>query len=76
MDIIDIVSQLFKASSILQYFRCALTKHHVSDDEIKKLFTSTHGGFRRTKCIRCHSPLLIRRDPADPEGDYFMLMEK
>ena len=73
MGILDNMRQLLATS--LKYLKCAIFKHTVSEDAVRSLFAPTRGGFIRTTCTRCHSPLLLRRDPANPEGDYYMLME-
>lgn len=73
VDIIDNMRQFLVTS--LKYLKCAIVKHTVSDDAVRSLFSPARGGFIRTTCTLCHSPLLLRRDPADPDGDYYMLME-
>jgi hypothetical protein len=78
MGILHLMSQAARQYGLrtsLQYFRCALTHHNVSPDDVERLF-STDPGFIRAECTRCHSPLLLRKDPSDREGNYYMLMER
>jgi hypothetical protein len=67
------VRQRLKTS--LEVFRCVLTGHDVSEKEENELFAGSDG-YLETKCIRCHCPLLLRKDPADKEDNYYMLMER
>lgn len=67
------VSQILRTT--IKYLRCGLTGHYVSRTDEQELFDNP-AGYLRTVCARCRYPLLLRRDPADRENDYYMLMEQ
>lgn len=57
----------------LRQLKCALTHHVVTEEDEDEVFRAK---FYRTKCYRCNYPLLLRLDPADEEGNYYMLIEE
>lgn len=61
--------------STVRYLHCGLTGHLVSKEDEQKLFADTQG-YWETTCSRCNYPLLLRKDPADKDNEYYMLMER
>jgi hypothetical protein len=66
------LQQLLQTS--INQLKCALTHHTVSEEDENKLFERKLNSLK-TKCKRCKYPLLLRIDPADPERNYYMLLE-
>jgi hypothetical protein len=66
------MKQLLKTS--LEQLQCVLKDHVVSDTDEDELFACP-AGYLRTMCTRCQYPILLRRDPADKENEYYMLVE-
>jgi hypothetical protein len=73
VNIFNFMKQILK-SQILNHIKCALTRHIVSSDDEDELFTNP-AECLYTTCVRCKYPLLLRRDPANPDDNYYMLME-
>lgn len=70
--LLSMLQQLLQVS--LNQLKCALTHHTVSEEDENKLFERKVDSLK-TKCKRCKYPLSLRIDPADPERNYYMLLE-
>lgn len=73
IDIFSFMRQMLK-SQILNHIKCALTHHVVSSEDEDEVFTNP-AEYLYTTCTRCKYPLLLRKDPADSDDNYYMLME-
>lgn len=66
--------QLLRTS--LDNIKCLIRGHVVSQEDEDELFTNNNVLYLQTICTRCSYPLLLRRNPADQQEDYYMLTEE
>ncbi len=60
--------------SSLKQINCTLSGHDVSVEDEENLFKCQEG-YLNTKCVKCHSALILRIDPTDSEEYTYMILE-